>query len=221
MTEAEWLACEDLAPMLDFLRGRASERKLRLFACACCRLVWRLLKDERSRRAVEISELFADGAATSKQLAVAERLADEAADLLGFEADVSARMAKRAARDAAQAALLVARKQVVPARVSAKVNGAITFTSLRPVNPSALLRDLFGNPYRPVAIDPGWLAWNGGTARKLAQAIYEERAFDRMPILADALEDAGCTDPDLLAHCRGPGPHVRGCWAVDLLLDNR
>jgi hypothetical protein len=78
-------------------------------------------------------------------------------------------------------------------------------------------RDIF-NPFRPVTIDPTWLAWNDGTVVKLAQAIYDERAFDRLPILADALEEAGCDPAELLAHLRGPGPHVRGCWAVDFLL---
>ena len=59
--------------------------------------------------------------------------------------------------------------------------------------------------------------WNGRTVPRLARALYEERAFDRLPILADALEDAGCHHADLLAHCRGPGPHVRGCWVLDLV----
>ena len=78
-----------------------------------------------------------------------------------------------------------------------------------------LFRDIFGNPFRPVALDPAWLHWNAGTVRKMAQAIYDDRAFDRLPILADALEEAGCTDAQLLGHLRGPGPHARGCWALD------
>src|SRR5262249_29535391 len=80
-----------------------------------------------------------------------------------------------------------------------------------------LLRDLF-NPFRPVAPAPGWLTANDGAARNLPAAIYDERAFDRLPILADALEDAGCADRALLGHLRGPGTHVRGCWALDLIL---
>ena len=83
---------------------------------------------------------------------------------------------------------------------------------------TALVRDLFGNPFRPVTVDPSWLAWNERTVVKLAQGIYDERAFDRLPVLADALEEAGCDDPDILGHCRQPGEHVRGCWVVDLLL---
>jgi hypothetical protein len=83
---------------------------------------------------------------------------------------------------------------------------------------ATLLRCLFGNPFRSTpALDPAWLAWNGGTVAKLAQAIYDDRHFADLPILADALEDAGCTDAAILAHCRGPGEHVRGCWVVDLL----
>ncbi|HVK19346.1 MAG TPA: hypothetical protein VM533_20600 [Fimbriiglobus sp.] len=78
-----------------------------------------------------------------------------------------------------------------------------------------LLRCIVGNPFRPVACDP---SWRTSTAVGLADAIYSERSFDRLPILADALEEAGCTHPDVLAHCRGDGPHARGCWVVDLIL---
>ena len=81
-----------------------------------------------------------------------------------------------------------------------------------------LLREVFGNPFGPLTIDPLWLAWNGGTVTTLAQSIYDDRAFDRLPIMADALEEAGCTNADILAHCRQPGEHVRGCWVVDLIL---
>jgi hypothetical protein len=83
---------------------------------------------------------------------------------------------------------------------------------------AAVLRDLFGPLlFRPVAIDPAWLAWNGGVVPALARAI-DEGASEQLPVLADALEDAGCTSPDLLGHLRGPGPHFRGCWVIDLLL---
>jgi hypothetical protein len=72
-----------------------------------------------------------------------------------------------------------------------------------------------------VAVGPSWLAWNDGTVVKLAQGIYDDRAFDRLPVLADALEEAGCDDADILDHCRRPGEHVRGCWVVDLLLGKK
>jgi hypothetical protein len=83
---------------------------------------------------------------------------------------------------------------------------------------AALLRDLFGNPFRPVTVQPAWLTWNSATVPKIAQAIYDEQTFDRMPILADALEEAGCTEQSMLDHCRSGGEHVRGCWVVDALL---
>ena len=78
-----------------------------------------------------------------------------------------------------------------------------------------LLRDIFGNPFRPLTFDPAWLT---SDVLALAHGIYEERAFDRVPILADALQDAGCDNTDILSHCRSEGAHVRGCWVVDLVL---
>jgi hypothetical protein len=100
------------------------------------------------------------------------------------------------------------------------VHGGLRFgpARKRPTLAVAILHDLFGNPFRPVALDAACLVWNDGTIPKLAQAIYEERAFNRLPILADALEEAGCTDADILGHCRQPGSHVRGCWVVDAIL---
>jgi hypothetical protein len=86
----------------------------------------------------------------------------------------------------------------------------------REIHAQALtLHDIFGNPFHPVTVNPAWLT---STVVSLATAIYADRAFDRLPILADALEDAGCTNADMLNHCRQPGEHVRGCWPVDLLL---
>ena len=81
-----------------------------------------------------------------------------------------------------------------------------------------MLRDIFRNPFRPISLDAAWLWWNDGTVRKIAQVIYDDRTFTHMPILADALEEAGCTEQSILNHCRSGGEHVRGCWVVDLLL---
>ena len=78
-----------------------------------------------------------------------------------------------------------------------------------------LLRETFGNPFRPATVDP---EWRTSDVLALGRGIYEDRAFERMPILADALMDAGCADEQVLAHCRSEGPHVRGCWVVDLVL---
>lgn len=81
-------------------------------------------------------------------------------------------------------------------------------TRVRKASPGPLFR----------VADPAWLRWNDGTVEKLARTIYDERRFDRMPILADALEEAGWDHADILAHCRGPNDPVRGCWVVDLML---
>jgi hypothetical protein len=223
MTEAEWLACDDPKRMLKPLQGRASDRRLRLFACACCRAVWCYLSAPRSRGAVEVAERYADALATEAELQRAHVLADHAAQqTLGrgggrrFDRPLPPSEAK--ALYAAQTA----------APHPPFLRGALAWVGwdgeVRSRGP-ALLRDLFGNPFRPVALDPAWLAWNSGTIPKLAQALYEDRELPsghldhhRLAVLADALEDAGCTDLDLLAHCRGEGPHVRGCWVVDLLL---
>lgn len=83
---------------------------------------------------------------------------------------------------------------------------------------AAILRDIVGNPFRPVRVDPAWLTWEGGLITRMARAIYDGRRFHELPIMADALEDAGCEAPEILAHCRGQGPHVRGCWLLDQLL---
>jgi hypothetical protein len=89
----------------------------------------------------------------------------------------------------------------------------------------ARIHDIFGNPFRAATLSPAVLAWNDGLVVRLAQSAYDERQLPegtldngRLAILADALEEAGCTVADILGHLRSPGPHVRGCWPVDLVL---
>jgi hypothetical protein len=223
MTEAEWLTCTDPAPMLAFLQGQASDRKLRLFAAACCRHVWHLLADERGRRAVEVTERYADRLATGAELAAAEAAAKEAYPPGGpaWDAPCAAWMAAWGAADAA------ARGASWQAAQAADTHAAQVFAGVAAPDAgrraaraahAALLRDLFGDPFLPTPFDPSWLAWDGGAIRNLARGIYEERAFDRLPILGDALEEAGCDSGDILGHCRQPGEHARGCWLLDLLL---
>jgi len=82
-----------------------------------------------------------------------------------------------------------------------------------------LLREVFANPFQPVTIESAWLRWNGSVVERLAQTIHDDRTFDRLPILADALEEAGCQDAAILDHWRQKAEHVRGCWVLDLLLE--
>jgi hypothetical protein len=227
MTEAEWLACTDPTPMLEFLRGKASKRKLRLFACACCRQIWRFLRDGACQRAVEIGELYSDRKANSAKLRAAERDANRAVFFLSGEASITMQLSRYAAKDAALAAALCAAKEVNSNRVAAVARACIAATPDRPKDQCGLLRELFGPaPFRTLAL-PGIsvLTWNDRTVPRLAQAAYDESHLPegtldtaRLAILADALLDAGCDDEELMAHCRSEGPHVRGCWAVDLIL---
>ena len=228
MTEAEWLEATDPEIMLPLLlQFEPSERKLRLFCCACCRRIWHLFSDERCRNAVEIAERFADGHASVEELNEAGEMSDEAADeaedaeLCGFKkfalvgtsnaaaftVDVNATVTTEWTAYALTGSSAVADKDEEAARLEA--------FNLEVRGQAALLRDIFDNPFRPVAVEPSWLS---PKVVRLAQSIYDDRAFDRLPILADALEEAGCNGAEILAHCRGPGPHVRGCRAVDLLL---
>lgn len=216
-TEAEWLECKKPVEMLKFLEdvGKASERKLRLFAVASCRRNWASITDERSCEAVEIAERFADGQATQSQLASA----CENAHAVAFNADgvlvgLDAVWASFGPRMAAWTAVSRKAELLNPGWMWA----AYPPPSRRPASlerPGFALNDIFGNPFRPVTIDP---RWQSSTVIDLATVIYEERSFNLMPILADALMDAGCDSEEIIAHCRSEGPHVRGCWVVDLLL---
>jgi hypothetical protein len=200
MTEREWLDCKDSTLMLQFLQGKASDRKLRLFACACGRYVWHLFPDERCRRAIEVGEQYADGLVGEW---IREALWREIYDL---------KVEAVAEADFDRAAWLRDREAPVYDNVSRRA----TYT---PASPRCdFLREIIGNPFRPITLNRTWLSWNGRTIPKLAQAIYDERAFERLPILADALEEAGCTSAEILDHCRQPGKHVRGCWVVDAVL---
>jgi hypothetical protein len=207
MTVAEWLASADPEAMLACLGERVSDRKLRLFACACCRRVWHLIASPPAWAAVEASEQYADGlisVAELREVAVGR-----------WEAPVC--IAGASEQQALHALLAAAR-----ASREYRSGPVEALHHVRCADPDALsqanlLRDIIGNPHRKVAIDPTWLNCNGGQVAVMAQQMYDERSFDLLPILADALEDAGCTDARILEHLRGTGLHVRGCWAVDLL----
>jgi len=289
MTEQKWLASEDPVAMLTYLEQHRwapynppahemplSDRKLRLFDCACARQVWDRLTDDvpcptcggdgwvyedylggaggndvrqrevrcpdcsgtsrvnRSRRAVEVAERYADGLATEEELVQAALIVQEVGDT-----DWAAYPAVSTGRCSIPAAFNSVWS--VPRRANQLPP---------PATQAALLRCIVGNPFRPVTLPKGprcwmcdgegkhykmdgvfdcercdgtgsdacpWLAHNDGAVVKLATVIYDERRFDLLPILADALEEAGCDNADILAHMRGPGPHARGCHVLALL----
>lgn len=212
-SEARWRTSDNPYAML---RTRvADDRKLRLFGCACCRFAWPSLADGRSRAAVEVSEQFADGLAAASRLAEAhdaanaairempERLRESPAFLACSAAAAAASTAyPKDASIAASNALIEA---------SDWEDGAAETRVLH----ADLLRDILGNPFRRVRFEP---SWRSEDAVLLAKAMYEARDFSGMPVLADALEESGCNNDEVLNHCRTPGVHVRGCHVVDLVL---
>ena len=218
MTEAEWLACGDPGQLLAHLEGKASERKLRLFAVACCQYCRQLRLNNDQRDALDVGARFADSEATEEELAEAHRKAD------GFVTELYTRMSSEDGIRRIAEAYTVA-TAIRPATTDSDMHtraAIVTFWIERAVGPdhnpqlADLLRDIFGNPFRPAAFDP---AWRTGTVLALATQMYESRDFGAMPILADALQDAGCTSEDVLNHCRDAhATHVRGCWVVDLVL---
>jgi hypothetical protein len=247
MTEPEWNRCTDPQAMLDFLRAtdRASDRKLRLFAVACCRRIWHLLvaeeqhwhKDEaafwrRCQEAVVLAERFADGEATEQELAAVTAYPRPAlydADAAMFAAELpldAAAVAAEAAEAAAREAEGRMYAQHFPDGYTPSAENAALLTeeereyekvlATEKKSQCDLLRCVFGNLFQPPsALDLSLLTPN---VVGLVWTIYEERSFERTRELADVLEAAGCTDAYLLAHLRSPGPHVRGCFALDALI---
>jgi hypothetical protein len=200
MTESQWLANSDAVPLFRFVAGSASERKLRLFACAAARRVLHMLGPECFRRAVEVSERFADGLANAAELREAEVTARHSADHMERGGISGWNAARTAAMTAWVSALAGAERAATHAA------------------DADLVREVFDNPFQPVTLDPSWLAWEGGAVVRLARAFYAERHAPELFVLGDALEDAGCTGAALLDHCRSGLRHVRGCWALDALL---
>jgi hypothetical protein len=251
MTEAEWLASQNPRSMIRHLIGpdalrvqvadeesncRASERKLRLFTCACYYRICHLLPDPVARATVQTVEGFADGLVSLADFSAAQRRAfvrcrelegrwrasrgarrDELRpthEALGLAAVVIWGSAPSTAYYGSSTALHVLASLTNPGGGKGNVASKRRSVTER-VGQCRILRDIFGNPFRPVTVDP---AWRTTTAVQLAQGMYDSRDFSAMPILADALQDAGCDNADILDHCRGAGPHVRGCWVVDLVL---
>lgn len=228
MTEQQWMKSVNIERMLECLvtksfpdaepcNWRTGERKKRLFICACFSRIWNLLPTEY-QAIFEMLEPDVEGLVSDEtrqaKWSAAERISREHEqehllfflqyDDIGQLCYIAARIAAAAVND---------RSSIARQRKACQEQERREQTSL--------LRDIFGNPFRSVAVHPSWLTLSNGTVVKLAQAIYSAPAFDRLPILADALEEAGCANADILAHCRQPGEHVRGCWVVDLILGKK
>lgn len=206
-----WANTRSVPRMLRLLAGRASPRRSCLFAAAVDRLASAALPDgpfrDDMRAALEWVAGYAEGVADGVRPGTWD-------DVFDATEVVRADLGR-----AAEGAPSLRPAELTALRVLDVLAGKFPtadVVSTVPAGPAAaLLRDIFGNPFRPVGVSP---EWRTATAITLAGRMYESRDFDSMPILADALQDAGCDDADILDHCRGPGPHVRGCWVVDLVL---
>lgn len=216
MTEEAWLQCSDPTAMLEFLNRRVTDRKLRLFAASCLRQNWDALYDPREQQAVEVAEQLADGRADDERLKTAEEnllnLRDECDDA-DLEFVLSVPLDLLLPKFSIDSATSCARCTASHAEYAEGGFDGLE-EELRDEQ-AFMLRDIVGNPFRPVAFNP---RWRSADTVGLARGIYDERAFDRLPLLADALMDAGCADEQVIGHCRSDGPHVRGCWVVDLVL---
>ncbi len=198
MTEDEWLTSDDASELVKWL-GDSQQRQLRLFACALLRRYWSLdwvtPPDAHDEKVIAIAEGFADGTEPLSALKFREIVTD-------LRLPVSRVLCEDASRSA---------QLILPHQYSHPVWEEEHSHAIR------VLRDIFGNPFRPVAFDP---AWRTDTAVAVARQMYDSRDFGAMPILADALQDAGCEDEHILNHCRDTSaPHVRGCWVCDLVLN--
>ena len=209
MTEAEWLACADPMPMLALLRGKGQRHKLLRFVAAILRHHPILLAGWQSPRVLEVVERCADaGQVSPAEWGEACRLL-ACAPISGYWRQVTEEWDLGGADEVDVAAMIVETAAWAAGQQSQ----------------ADLLREVFGNPFRPVSLDPAWLAWNDGAAAGLAQTVYDDRDLPsghldaaRLAVLADMLEEAGATDTQLLSHLRSLGPHVRGCFAVDAVL---
>jgi hypothetical protein len=232
VTEEEWLKAQDGSELLEFLAEDLpqSDRKMRLAACACCRRVAKFIGSPEFTSLLRLTEMSADDHSQGPERV---RLRDRLHR--AWQGTVAGRPLYEAA-DAACGSFLHAAESAKPRFWSFRSNDDLHYAAWSAISAqdavgaeepgnraeaneaaaqSDLVRDIFGNPFRPVAFDPRWLT---SDVVGLARATYDDRAFEPMPILADALMDAGCEDELIIGHCRGEGPHVRGCWVVDLVL---
>ena len=190
MTEEEWLAGSD--PFSLISACKVSQRKGKLFVVGCHRQHESVMKNRLNRKAIAAVEKFADG-----QIDYNELHSNRGRGIVGY------RIATACSIECPIPMFVI---------LACNITNDLHHEQSIACN---LLRDIFSIPFQPITADPAWLT---PTVQSIAAAIYQDRAFDRLLILADALEEAGCTDADVLLHCRRPGEHVRGCWVVDWVL---
>jgi hypothetical protein len=245
VNEAEWLACEEPRAMLEFARHKVSRRKYRLFACVCCRRAPDAdPRDERGEAALALAERLADGLETNaaRAQALEEVWTASLPPGVSFE-ELLAQPFEPWVRLPTYRCALESNPVTAAQEAARFVSGC---SGEERAILCSLIRDIFGNPFRAVDFSP---EWSNSTVVTLARQMYDSREFSAMPILADALQDAGCDDEDVLNHCRDPGLfsgepfcpaggnplrwgsfpqagplppfcHVRGCWVVDVVLGN-
>src|SRR5579883_1964198 len=232
MTESQWLRGDRPEPMLVSLRHSGSDRKCRLYACGCFRSIWDGAFDEASARRVDVAERFADAAgpaapevvgqelAAAEDAVVEEIISLSPSTVLSDELDMLFDTWRCVVREKPHVLGIDFRSPTRWGRLRRAAGRALDRVlfgvhlggPFHPQTRCRVLRCVFGNPFRPVTLDPRWLT---APVVALARTMYDSREFAPMPVLADALEEAGCDNPAVLAHCRGPGPHVRGCWVTD------
>jgi hypothetical protein len=213
MTTEEWDSSIDLWLMLHNAQQQTGDaRKMSLFGAGCCRRYWPLLLPEAQAILAEFEALL-----DRLPMATLDDVCTAGQELCR-RANVAVGLVRPL--DSSTGKLRLAAAKAVCYAVLGEVWGAYGyFTELDPgeeVPFVQLLRDIFGNPFRPVSIQA---AWRTDTAMSLARGMYESGDCSPMPILADALEEGGCASAGILDHCRSPGPHFRGCWVLDSLLE--
>lgn len=212
-TQDEWQSSTDPKPMLEFLKGRVADRKLLLFAVSCWDRWAHMLDGDKSRNGIRALEMLADGVLPTNDGST-HLLIDSDGDwaiICGGKYKAGLSVGPGHADNIANFTLdMVTDAEVEELGESSQETCQKCRQAYLPY-----LKDIFGNPFRLIADGPTWLS---ETAVSIATGIYEDKAFDRLPILADALQGAGCENEDFLNHLQGDGPHVRGCWALDLVL---
>jgi hypothetical protein len=220
MSESDWLACKNPGKMLLLSIRKTTDRKMRLFAATCCRLLWHMFRDDRSRKVIEVAERFADGVATREEL--------DMATAYGMEVANAAASGGPGVPDLLPYYVAVATTRCDERQFIRAARRTAAWVGLghgRGKEMCDMLRCIFGNPVRPLRpLDAALLTWQNGVVTELAQAAYDERVMPKgtldpacLAVLCDALEEADAGS-QLISHLRSPGPHVRGCFALDAIL---